>query len=116
MGCPLARTGWGTPQPRLDGVTPPHLGQDGVHPGTGYAWTGYAADGTPLVVFRRRTVLAYKVYNFSLLNFHLNNIRQAIKFSSNSRLSVVNLYLVVKPLGEGDTFLNVVLFDLLIRF
>ena len=36
-------------------TTPPPL------PGTGYAWTGYAADGAPLAVSRRRTFL-FKIY------------------------------------------------------
>ena len=40
-GYPLARSGWG----------PPAL------PGTGYAWTGYAAGGTHLAVSHRRSVL-----------------------------------------------------------
>ena len=54
-----ARTGWGTPWPEQDGVPPPPWpGLDGVPlPGTGYAWTGYAAGGTTLADSRRRTFL-----------------------------------------------------------
>ena len=55
---PPARSGWGTPWSGQDGVP---IGQDGVPspppPRTGYAWTGYATDGTPLAVPSRRTVL-----------------------------------------------------------
>ena len=52
-----ARIGWGTPGQVRMGYPP---GQDRVPPpppGIGYAWTDYAAGGTPLAVSQKRTVL-----------------------------------------------------------
>ena len=54
---PPARSGWGTPWPGQDGIPP---ARDGVPPPPlriDYAWTGYAARGTPLAVSCRRTFL-----------------------------------------------------------
>ena len=55
-GTLLAKTGLGTPWSELGYPQ----GQDRIgvhHLQAGYAWTGYAGDGMPVVVSRRRTVL-----------------------------------------------------------
>ena len=55
----------------LDGVLPFHPEENGVSPppppGTGYAYTGYGAGGTPLAVSRRRTLF--------IINSRFNNIK-----------------------------------------
>ena len=52
-----------------DGVLPSGTGQGGVPSpppsGTGYAWTGYGAGGTPLAVSRRRTFFLFLVVKLS---------------------------------------------------
>ena len=64
MGYLLSRRGWGTPYLGQDRMRypPSGIGQDGVPPsGTGYAWTGYSAGGTPLAVSRRTFLLIIKL-------------------------------------------------------
>ena len=56
-GVPPVRSEWGTPPATLEWGTTLPPARTGVLPRTCYAWTGYAAGGTPLAVSHRRTFL-----------------------------------------------------------
>ena len=72
-GLPVPGQDWGVP----------HMARDGVHPVTGYAWTGYAAGGTPVAVSRRRTVLFYIfLKHICGPTYFLHGTRHIISFSS----------------------------------
>ena len=68
---PPFRPGWGT-RPARTGVPFP--------PETGYAWTGYAAGGTPLSVSRRRTLVHmwFLIYAISNNNHYTDRRKTAL--------------------------------------